>query len=73
MDTIENASEVPKGLWVISSKVRGLSEVFHSISSDELISEAGACGLSYLLRSIADEVDHLKGVLEFDLEKETIV
>jgi hypothetical protein len=62
---LEKLSDVPGGLWSVSTKVRGLSEIFNMAKGEPPFSEEGLCGFAYLLEGLADELDQIKDLVEY--------
>jgi hypothetical protein len=62
---IEKLSDVPGGLWSVSTRVRSLSEIFNMAKSEPPFSEEGLCGFAYLLEGLADELDQIKDLVEY--------
>lgn len=62
---VEKRSDVPGALWSASTKVRGLSEVFNMAAGDPPFSEEGLTGVGSILGAVADDLDHIRDIVEY--------
>jgi hypothetical protein len=51
-------NEIPGDLWILSAKIRGLSDLFR-IARGEPLQEEAFHGISYLMAEIADEIEQI--------------
>lgn len=71
--TIEQVTDVPGSLWSVTTKVRGLSEVFNMAKGEPPFSEEGLCGVANLLEGIANDLDQIRDLIEYGKQPEPTV